>query len=162
MSGHTIYRLGPDDWQRARAVRLRALEDEPDAFGSTVERELEFSDAKWKARLEPAEVATFVATSEESEDIGLVTSAPYDGCAGLFSMWVAASVRGVGVGAGLVGAVVAWAKGQGHERVLLDVGDHNGAAIALYRKMGFRRTGVTGTLPPPRQHITEHQRELAL
>lgn len=34
------------------------------------------------------------------------------------------------------------------------------AGIRLYVRKGFEPTGVTGTLPPPRVHILEHQRGL--
>jgi len=42
------------------------------------------------------------------------------------------------------------------------VADSNMAAIALYKFKGFRRNGNVGSLPAPRQHIREHQRELHL
>ena len=62
----------------------------------------------------------------------------------------------------LVDAVVAWARANGVRRLLLDVADHNAPAIVLYARMGFVRNGITSTMPPPRAHVTEHQRELRL
>jgi len=47
-------------------------------------------------------------------------------------------------------------------QVLLDVADTNMAAIRLYARMGFVPSGVEGSLPPPREHIKEHQRVLVL
>ena len=35
-------------------------------------------------------------------------------------------------------------------------------AIALYTRNGFERNGEVSTLPPPREHISDHQRELKL
>jgi len=46
--------------------------------------------------------------------------------------------------------------------LFLDVSDRNTSAIKLYEKKGFIKTGVKDHLPPPRDHITEHQRKLML
>jgi ribosomal protein S18 acetylase RimI-like enzyme len=77
-------------------------------------------------------------------------------------MWVAPEARGRGVGEELITAVVDWARASSFARLALDVADHNRHAIALYERSGFRATGVSGTLPAPRQHVTEHRRVLRL
>jgi GNAT superfamily N-acetyltransferase len=59
----------------------------------------------------------------------------------LVGMFVAPAERGRGVGGALVGAVVAWARARGSARLSLWVTVGNEAAIALYEKCGFRRTG---------------------
>jgi hypothetical protein len=46
--------------------------------------------------------------------------------------------------------------------VRLEVGDTNAYAVRLYERAGFVPTGVTASLPPPRAHITEHERILDL
>jgi GNAT superfamily N-acetyltransferase len=153
--------MGPEGWARVRAVRLRALADAPDAFGTTLAEDEARPPASWRSRLEARDVATFVAVVE-GRDVGLAVGAPYDGVAGLFAMWVAPEARRRGVGGALVGAVVEWARGGGHPRVLLDVGVANPAALALYASAGFRPTGATSHLPPPRERVLELQMALDL
>ena len=159
MSEFRINSFHPDDWQRFKAIRLRALEEAPDAFGSTLERELAFTDEQWMERLKNPETATFVATATNGNDVGLAVGAPYEGLAGLFAMWVAPKARTMGIGRALVNAVCEWAKAEGHDRVRLDIANENAAAIALYKSMGFHPNGITGTHPPPREHIKEFQME---
>ena len=62
----------------------------------------------------------------------------------------------------LVETVINWARTEGFRRVVLEVANENAAAIALYRRLGFERTGATATLPAPRTHVTEHERALEL
>ena len=166
MPGWLIQRSTPDDWQRVRAIRLRALADAPDAFGTTLAEDEARPLAEWRERLTRGGSATFVATQVEGgADVGLVTGAAYDGRAGdagLFGMWVAAPFRGRGVASALVDAVIAWARASGYHRLLLDVGDDNLAAIRLYEAKGFVPTGARGSLPPPRDHVPEHERVLFL
>ncbi len=160
----TIQRMRPDDAARTRAIRLRALEEAPDAFGTTLAEDLARPPDAWRTRLESADAATYVAVLD-GLDIGMATGASYEwveGSAGLFGMWVAPEARQIGAGGQLVDAVVAWARAAGFPRILLDVGDENPPAIALYASRGFEPTGVTSSLPPPRDHVTEHQRRLAL
>lgn len=161
-----IVHLLAEDWERAREIRMRSLRDVPDAFGATLESVLSKSPERWQEQLSSPEAATFVAVME-GQDVGMAVGAKYE-CegelegAGLFGMWVAREARGVGAGDALVQAVVGWARSNGYERVVLDVGDWNEPAIALYVRHGFETTGVVCTLPPPRDHVTEHQRALVL
>ncbi|MGE0664478.1 MAG: GNAT family N-acetyltransferase [Hyphomonadaceae bacterium] len=150
------------DWRRSRAVRLRALADMPDAFGSTLDRETQFTDEEWRRRLASADAATFIANIDGA-DIGIVVAARSDdGEAGLYAMWVAPEARGKGAGDALITSAANWARERGFRRITLGVGDFNTPAIRLYERHGFRPTGETGTLPPPRTHVTEHKRTLVL
>ena len=140
-----ILKLTETDWRRYRDIRLRALQDTPDAFASTYADESGFSEQKWRERLSGAAV-TFLAENDGT-DVGMATGAPYvgkSGTVGLFGMWVAPSARRLGCGVALVGAVVGWACETGFGQVALDVADQNAAAIALYRRAGFNASGTTG------------------
>ena len=164
MSEFEIYRMTPPDWERVKRVRLRALADSPDAFGSTFDLESEFGDDRWQARLANPDSVTFLLSHRELGDVGISTGAPYTDRtgAGLFSMWVAPEVRGRRLGEKLIASVIDWAMDEGYELLRLEVGDRNQSAIRLYRRMRFKPSGRTGTLAPPREHITEHELVLRL
>lgn len=154
--------LHPDQWELYRGIRLRALLDAPNAFGSTHERERDMSERDWRGRLEQARCRTFAAFTDDGAPAGLIVAAPYEDATGLYAMWVDPDYRGEGIASALVDEVVRWSKARGFSRILLDVADENLAAIALYESKGFQATGVRGSLPPPREHIQEHQRCLDL
>jgi len=155
-----LEQLAPDEGPRLRAIRVCALQDTPDAFSTTLEEAAAWPVESWSKQL--LELPTFVAVSD-GLDVGMVRCAR-DGnsteTGWLISMWVAPEVRRKGIGGALVDAAIDWARSRGVSRLLLDVADHNAPAIALYARRGFEPNGVTGRLPPPREHILEHQREL--
>ncbi len=157
-----IERLHPGEGPRLRAVRLRALADAPDAFATTLEQARAWGRERWEDQVE--EFPTFVWRGEDA-DLGVVRCAPHDGdpeAGYLISMWVAPEARGRGIGAALVGQVVAWARGRRLRRLFLDVGVHNPAARRLYERQGFVATGSTGALSSPREHVRELEMALEL
>jgi ribosomal protein S18 acetylase RimI-like enzyme len=157
-----VAQLEPEDWERLRSIRLRALRDAPDAFGTTLDAAVAQSPESWSKQI--LAMSTFIATSD-GVDVGVVRCAPdttSTETAWLISMWVAPEARRRGIGAALADAVTEHARSRGMARLLLDVRDDNEPAIALYAGKGFKRTGVVSTFPPPRQYLHEHQRELLL
>jgi ribosomal protein S18 acetylase RimI-like enzyme len=160
--GLVIKQLTTGDGERLRALRLRSLRDAPDAFGTTLEEAASWSPDTWNRQLQ--QHATFVACARGT-DVGLVRGALHDqfpDTGYLISMWVAPEARRQGIGSALVDAVAQWARTKGLARLLLDVGEHNTAAIALYARNGFVPNGEGGRLPPPRGHIRQIQLVLAL
>jgi ribosomal protein S18 acetylase RimI-like enzyme len=153
----------PDDWERVRALRLAALADSPDAFGSSLEEERTRAEDAWRAPLRRPRTTTLVAVLELAHggerDAGLAVVAPWrdrPGEAGLFAVWVAPWARGRGVGEALVSTAIREAA-RDYRRIVLDVGDDNVAAIRLYERLGFEPTGMTSCFLPPREHITQHE-----
>jgi plasmid stabilization system protein ParE len=51
LAGYTIRHFLAEEWSAYRALRLRALEDAPDAFGSTLAAESTRPAEEWAARL---------------------------------------------------------------------------------------------------------------
>jgi ribosomal protein S18 acetylase RimI-like enzyme len=145
----TIRRVEPDDWQRLRDVRLRALASDPDAFLETVENALTFADERWRERARPSERnVTFVYERAGAFD-AMVTALVGDDAQTVYlvGMWAAPDLRGSGVAARLVERVVEWSRGHGRARVVLSVADGNVRAAHLYERCGFVELDARPPLP---------------
>lgn len=143
MSGAvTIRRLGPEDWQLWRDVRLAALADAPYAYSSTLEREEVFAEAVWRGRLSAHGSMTAVAF-EGAEPAGTIAAftPPETEVPTLVAAWVDPAYRGRGVGDTLVAEVQAWAEETGRRRIELQVADGNDRARRLFLRHGFVPTG---------------------
>jgi GNAT superfamily N-acetyltransferase len=131
--------LTVDDWSEWRVLRLAALRDAPQAFGSKLadwQGEGD-SERRWRGRLDG--VLLNLLADLDGSPAGMVSGMlpDHDGTVGLISMWVAPVARGRGVGDALVGAVVRWAKERRASRIALRVAEGNHYAMALYRRHGF-------------------------
>ena len=152
-----LVNLEPDDWQRYSAIRLRALQTDPEAFFSTAEESLKFSEKDWRRRLAIEDSRTIVASDDAGQDVGLVAALPYtqsDGEPGdyeLVAMWVAPEARRAGLSKELVRATIDASREFGAKRLVLWVAWGNLKAELLYERFGFKRTGETGKFPPPRE-----------
>ena len=94
-----LRRLGPDDWEVLRDVRLRALADSPDAFGSTLDREQAFPEKEWRRRL----VRPVYAVLDGDRPVAMAGAFAEDGQVQVWGMWTDPAHRG-----------------RGHARALLD------------------------------------------
>jgi ribosomal protein S18 acetylase RimI-like enzyme len=136
-----------DEWERIRDVRLRALLDAPDAFGSTFELEAAHEESDWRTWIAGGEgsedQALFVAEDDEAL-VGLVIGVrwtEHPDPAHLYAMWVDPRAREAGVGRALVDAVCQWASTSGTDRLHLCVSETNDGAAAMYERCGFADTG---------------------
>ena len=158
-------------------MRLLALADAPDAFGTTLTEESALPEDAWRQRLVGGSRRTLLAwhpafhpgdgvAHAMPAGIALVGPVPGDpvvvGDHGVYGLFVVPEARGTGIGEVLLAEAARIARGAGAARLVLDVGDHNTPAQGLYHRFGFRRTGRVGSLPPPRQHVTEHELALRL
>jgi len=144
--------LAADDWKDFRALRLAALAEAPDAFGSTLASWSGDGDRedRWRRRLTipgshnllalldgvPAGIASGVPVETGEPEIELI------------SMWVSPAARGHGVGDALVSAVERFARDTGARALRLAVVPDNPHAIRLYERGGFTATGELGDLMP--------------
>jgi acetolactate decarboxylase len=150
----SIRKFAADEWRPYRDLRLRALADSPDAFGSTLAAEAGYPDAEWARRLAAsADVPVNLPLVAEmrGELVGLawgriVTSAP--DVAALYQMWVAPAYRGRAAGQKLLEAVIAWATAQHAASLDLSVTCGDSPARRLYERAGFKPLGEPQPLRP--------------
>ena len=142
ISGPQIRRLEISDAALFRDIRLEALQNNPEAFGSTFGRE-SGQPLSW-----------FEATIVAADIFGAFVDGTLTGMAGysvrenakqthkglLWTMYVRAAARSTGLGRKLVAAVLDHARGR-VEMVQLTVVSENEAARRLYRAMGFVEYG---------------------
>lgn len=154
-----VRRATPAEWPAYRALRLAALADAPDAFGSTLAEATRNTQADWRSRLEKA--ACFIA-SAGGRDAGLAACLVGDGRAQLVSMWVHPGHRGAGLADLLVGAVVQWARTAGYDELELWVAAGNERARRLYARHGFASTGEEQPVRDDAPERLEHRMVLPL
>jgi GNAT superfamily N-acetyltransferase len=138
-----------DDWQAMREIRLQALRDAPDAFGSTYARDAAFDPAEWQRRAtRDGSFFAFLPDTEQAGPAGLAGGYQEEpGVVELISMFVRPQARGHGVGEALVDAVAAWARNRNAASVHLWVTETNKPAIRLYERCGFTITPERQPLP---------------
>jgi demethylmenaquinone methyltransferase/2-methoxy-6-polyprenyl-1,4-benzoquinol methylase len=146
-----VRRARADEWEALREVRLAALADSPDAFGSTLDMERDADEARWRGWITGdgwAGAATTFVADESGRLVGMATGFHPDdepSVVHLFAMWVQPRRRGEGIGRELVDAVAKWAADRpGVDQVVLRVTISNDAAIRFYTTCGF-----VGTADPP-------------
>lgn len=150
----TIRRLGPDDWQAFRTLRLAGLQREPANFGSCYEDEAERPEEFWRNWTERS--AIFGAFDATGRLLGLSGIYVLPGRtvrhkAHLFGMYVAEEGRGQGLGRRLCQAAIEAARAlPGVEQLQATVWADNEPAFALYRSLGFVQWGLEpcGTKTP--------------
>lgn len=150
ISNVLIRPLGPLDAQPFRALRLRALQEHPDAFTSSFEEEVHKPLSLSEARLAPSGREKFwgaVTDGGTGALVGMVglDRDPRRHCqhkGTVVAMYVAPQWTGHGLGRALLAAVLQEARAAGLERLVLTVTRGNQAAEQLYQRVGFVSFGV--------------------
>ena len=136
-----------DDAEEFRALRLRALREEPEAFGSSWEEESARPLEQTVVRLQGDGMTAFGGFDDAGRLAGMVRLHRQDGVksehkADIISMYVAPEARGRGMGKMLLDAAIAHARATpGIEQLLLAVNVANTPARNLYLAMGFEPFG---------------------
>lgn len=150
----SVRRLEADEWQAYRDLRLRALAESPDAFGSTLAVEAEFPEERWSTRLAQGASSASdlpLAAERAGERVGLAWGRIEPFAAGevhVYQMWVAPEARGQGAGRRLLETIVDWGRASNAHAVLLGVTCGDTPANHLYRALGFQPVGEPAPLRP--------------
>lgn len=135
------------DAQLYQQLRLLAMKVNPEAFGSTYEREVAFSLETVKERLKPTATKFTLGAFVEEKLVGIVTfiretSMKMAHKGYIFGMFVLPEMRGKKVGQSLLLALIQKAKAtDGLEQIHLTVVSDNEPAKNLYKSLGFEVYG---------------------
>ncbi|PKR82732.1 GNAT family N-acetyltransferase [Heyndrickxia camelliae] len=141
--------LKETDALQYQELRLKALKINPEAFGSTYEREVNFTQKMVEERIRPT-VDKFVLGIFDDQNVllGIVTymretSMKTAHKGNIFGMFVAPESRGNGLGKLLLQELVRKVKQtNGLEQINLTVVSENLPAKKLYSSIGFETYGV--------------------
>ena len=147
--------ISENDWSRLRAIRLKSLVVNPEAFGGTHEIESAESEAEWRAKFEKLD---FLIASVDGVDAAMMSVEVLVGDFGatcwIGGCWSDPSYRG----RGLLRALFDFVDQQDRDWKIqgLGVWIDNYNAIAAYEKLGFVKMGED--TPSTRQPGKFHQR----
>jgi ribosomal protein S18 acetylase RimI-like enzyme len=141
--------LEQSDAKIYKEARLSALQTNPEAFGSTYEKEMNYSLETVAERIKPA-AGKFVlgAFDDRGSLIGNVAFVRENGLktahkGNVYAMYVAPEMRGRGVGRSLMLELIRRARlCEGLEQINLTVMSDNEPAKKLYTSLGFTVYGV--------------------
>lgn len=130
-------------------LRLSALKNNPEAFGSTFETEMKFSLETVVERIKPTDDKFVLGAFDDSNLlVGIVTFVRENSLktahkGNVYGMFVAPETRGQGLGKSLMLELIKKAKNcNGLEQIKLTVVSENGTAKKLYKSLGFEVYGV--------------------
>lgn len=143
-----IRALTPSDAAAFQALRLRGLQECPEAFASSYEEEVGTPLDEIERRLHPKPNSAIFGAFEREQLCALV-GLQREGMAKLahksfiWGVYVSPEVRGQGVGTQILSHALSYAADVLRTpQVNLGVNTRNTAAVALYRKLGFVDFGL--------------------
>jgi len=141
--------LQASDAHPYQQLRLSGLQNDPDAFGSTYDREVLFSLETIADRIRPKDDKIVLgAFADQDELVGIVafvrdSSLKTAHKGNIYGMYVSPEHRNRGVGKLLLQELLARAQAHdGLEQINLTVVSTNAAAKRLYQSVGFATYGI--------------------
>lgn len=136
-----IRRIRATEGRLLRGVRLRSLEDAPEAFGQPLEEAAAKPLLEWDRHAlqsSQGQHHTWLLAEMAGEVVGVVHGRRRSPSTLLiFSMWVDRGARRSGVGGGLIAEAEAWAGRWGATETILWVLLRNRSALHFYQELGF-------------------------
>lgn len=132
-----------DDWEGIKNLRLEALKTDPQAFGSSYEKELQQPDEQWKNGIEktlgenPQEL--LLIAKDGDQYIGMIGAFPKnENTWNIKAVYVTPNYRSKGVSKKLVAEMLSRIDSMENiQEVILSVNVMGEAAIKLYKNFGF-------------------------
>ena len=136
------HELSPDEWSRLREIRLASLLESPEAFGSSYEREIAFTEREWR---ELFNLNSYLVASIDGKDIAMMFLERLRGDFGatcwVGGCWSNPQYRGIGALRSMFDYVDSVKDQRGWQIQGLGVFIVNESAIAAYEKLGFKAMG---------------------
>jgi ribosomal protein S18 acetylase RimI-like enzyme len=159
-----IRRLQPDDWSALRAIRLQALREVPEVYGTTLDQEIDRPDEFWRDRLTDPANPIFCGFQAGT---AVALAGLRDGAGGnvrhrgfIWGVFVAGPWRGRGLGEAVMRALLDHADARAElDFTELNVRADNTSAARLYARLGFR---AVGTIPRALKHAGRYGDELMM
>jgi len=139
-NGVVVQEITANEWQRLRAIRLKALTESGHAFGGTFETESAEDEATWRLKFEKND---FLIASVDGVDAALlyieVLKGDFGATCWIGGCWSDPEYRGKG----LMRAMFTYIDEQDKDWKVqgLGVWTDNFSAIAAYEKLGFVKMG---------------------
>ena len=139
-NGVVVELITPNEWQRLRTIRLKALTESGHAFGGTFEAESAEDEATWSLKFEKND---FLIASVDGADAGMlyieVLKGDFGATCWIGGCWSDPQFRGKG----LMRAMFTYIDEQDKDWKVqgLGVWTDNYNAIAAYEKLGFVKMG---------------------
>ncbi len=138
-----IIKLSPDRWKEFKELRLRALINDPIAFGRSYEYEKSFSHFEWKRILEND---NFLFALVDNQVVGMIgykfsNQEKTKHIAEIIGVYVDPEFRGMNLGYQLIKEIMKLIKANKFKKVRLGVNTQQESALRLYQKIGFEVVG---------------------
>lgn len=142
MTDITVRELAADEWEIFKTLRLRALQEDPEAFVASYEEESQHSDEEWQERMSHA---TRIGAQQGSEWVALASvgdedTRDDDELGEVYGIWVTPSLRGEGVARRLMEHAELVGRNAGYSHLAYWVNTDNGRAVAFASSIGYRPT----------------------
>lgn len=163
----TIRRLGRQDWEQFRNVRLLALKTHASVYGSTFEAENRMTQEEWIDLLGNERHGIF-GLFDGHDLVGLSSAFSWkedeSGKSAILCNWfLKESYRGDGRFINLVQKTIDWVKEQGRfERIIVSHREGNEGSRKANQKLGFSYTETVSRFWPDGVEADEHMYEIKL
>lgn len=168
MNDFEIVSLTPDDWQQYMVLRLEALQYDPTAFGSTYAETVDQPEEYWREGLTTSKGIKLFA-SADGELVGMAGSFYEQDDQGtdvarIIAVYVKPAYRGRGISRALIERLLEMIRQEKKvATALLEVHQNSAAAIATYKKLGFKEIGsFPDFVAPDGRHFPYYRMTLEL